>query len=118
MSYHGFFIAEVTFFEAPDSITYDDPLSIRIRGYLGPTLCYKLDRIELTRRANTLDITVHGLYDHGIHGICLTALSYFDEEILIAAPVTTSDLVDFDITIHQPDGSTLEHTVSIGPNQN
>lgn len=113
-----FFIAEVTFFEAPDSINYEDTLSIQIGGYLGPNLCYQLDRIELIRRTNMLDITVHALYDHGESGICLTAGSSFEEEILVAAPITISDQHDFTIAVHQPDGSTFEHTVNIVPNQN
>lgn len=103
-----FFIAEVLELEAPDVVDSGEALNIRISGYLGPTLCYKLDRIEMTQRSDRLDITVHGQYDHGVNGICLTALSYFDEVILIAPPTFSHD---FTIVIHQPDGSTLEHTV-------
>lgn len=109
-----FFIAEVTNIDAPESFSYGDPLSIQIGGYLGPNLCYKLDWIDKVRSPNRLDITVQGVYDSGGHGYCFTAVSGFDQTIVIPPPKLSPE---FTIVVHQPDGSTLEHTVTVKESQ-
>lgn len=107
-----FFIAEVDMLEAPGVIDRWEMLTIRIAGTLGPTLCYQLDYIEMIRRVNMLDLTVHGKLEGQA---CFDAFSVFDELILITPPILSPD---FTIVIHQSDGSTLEHVVIVEENQN
>lgn len=95
---------------APQS--QSEPLVVRLFGAIGPDTRYAFDRAEITDTPTTYELTLYGVRnDDPEVGYLHVVIEWHGREFVKATPCASTVHVVF----HQPDGSTLEETVDIGP---
>src|SRR4051812_14821625 len=101
------FIIRVDQIDAPSSVTPDATLNIRFHGWIGPDGCWSLAAVDLQVTPARLDVTFRGEHKTGSGFECTTLAVALDHEESVTPPLQTP----FTITVHQPDGSTLQKIV-------
>ena len=105
------FVIDVRRIEAPATLPADDAFEIRLYGIIGPTLCEAFDHYQTRRTAHSIEITAigTGLPDRA----CAQAISELNGEppVVVAPPFAGP----FRVTVHRPDGTTLEIEIPPAP---
>lgn len=103
------FVVHVDTVEAPASVRFEAPLSLRFQGVIGPDLCHHFERFDAVQTESRLDLTVIGRYDNP-GGVCPTALAELRGREYVKPPPHADPVR---VVVHQPDGSTLELQVQV-----
>ena len=102
------FLIKVDKIEVSQFINLGDTLSILFFGTIGTNGGYSFDHFESTSNNNSLELKVWGQYK--VANAQATVMVYLDGRKYKTVP---SNIGDFTISIHQPDGSSIKHIVKI-----
>lgn len=102
------FIIAVDGITAPDTMRVGDTLTVYLDGFIGPDGCYYFSHFEETLTPSSADLTVWGR--HRLGGLCTDALVYLDGR---PWSVRTEHSGTYRIRIVRPDGSALDHSVTV-----
>ena len=91
--------------EAPNSVNVGDTVVVRFFGTIAGDGCSSFSRFEDLLGNQTVDLTVWAQRKKAI--ACPTVMVYLDSRHQYKFVVTNTGKVT--VTIHQPDGSTLQH---------
>ncbi len=101
------FVIRVDSFSAPADIGRTETLALHFNGTIGPDGSWSLSSVDERLRPGALDVTFIGArrVHTGIHYPQVPVM--LDHTILGPPPIQTP----FTITVHQPDGTTLQRVV-------
>jgi hypothetical protein len=95
--------------DAPAEIPGAADLVVTIDGIAGPDLCYRFERIDVSRESPR--ILLAGVARYHSLGACATAISDFQTQLTIPGPFA-SDIVLVGL---RPDGTSVEVPVRVRP---
>ncbi|MGM0668589.1 MAG: hypothetical protein ACQET1_02665 [Gemmatimonadota bacterium] len=101
------FIIAVDTMSVPESVAAGDTLVARFRGWIGPDLCSRLDRVERDRGPHQITLRFRGA--RRVEGDCAHMPALLDHAEAIAPPLEDP----FTIRVLQPDGTSLEREVRV-----
>lgn len=101
------FTIAVDSMSAPESVAAGDTLVARFRGWIGPDLCSRLDRVERDRVPHQITFRFRGA--RRVEGDCAQMPALLDHAETIAPPLEDP----FTIRVLQPEGTSLEREVRV-----
>ena len=96
--------------EVPSTISPNEPLPVRIYGFIGPNSCYRFDREETIEEEGLFDLTFFGIQDKSPGIQCLAVLIEWKGREFVKQPPHTNPVK---VVVHQPNGETIEETVLV-----
>ncbi len=103
-------LAEVERMEVPDRVASSDTLTVRLVGTVGPNGCYSLDRLDVERGVE--QIQIRPLVDrvHRRDAMCTMAIVPLDETLRLSPPFSADTL---SILVPQSEGAAVTATVPV-----
>ena len=92
----------------PASVAEGTAFEVRFYGPIGPDLCYRFKRFDVSRSAGEADVTVIG---ESASRMCPHMPAYLDGEALTISPPFEGP---FTIRVHQPGGAVLTRSIEVG----
>jgi hypothetical protein len=106
------FVIDVERIEAPAALP-PGAFEIQLHGVIGPDLCFVFDHYETERTPNRIEITAIGRSHRRAERVCAQAISELRGEPPVV--VTPPFQGPFTVSVHRPDGSTLEVEIPSAP---
>ena len=98
--------------EVPATVAADDSLRVRLHGYIGQDSRSWFDHMQVQESPSLYAMTAWGIRDETPgRSAVLVVTQWYGAEFVKAPP--HADPVS--VVFHQPDGTTIEHTVGVVP---
>jgi hypothetical protein len=94
---------------APASVGVNDTLRLTLYGFVGPSGCYSLDRIDAHRTTHSIELTVRGRHRSGRGVACTQAMVFLNHLYAVPPPLG----IPFSVQVRQPDGSLLTRPIPV-----